>query len=115
MPDSSTSSPHVHRAAGRVAGRALRQNRVVRASWTAGSRVISSVGRILHTFFLETMGLFFLLFSLIGAGAAYREYRAYQAGQVGMERAALGLLFALIFGYFALSSFWRARQKGKAQ
>lgn len=109
MPDQA--SPHIHRAAGRVAGRALRGNRVARASWTAGSRVIASLGRILHTFFLETMGLFFLLFMMIGAAGTYREYRAYAAGQVGLQRVALALVFAVVFAYFAVSSFLRARRR----
>ena len=37
MSDQAT-SPHLHRAAGRVAGRALRRNRFVNASLTAGGR-----------------------------------------------------------------------------
>jgi hypothetical protein len=104
-------SPHIHRAAGRVAGRALRRNRVLNASWAAGSKVISSVGRVLHGLFLETMGLFFLLFALTGGVATYREYRAYDAGQIGVERVLLGVIFTALFTYFAVSSFRRAKRR----
>ena len=104
-------SPHIHRAAGRVAGRAFRRNRFVDASIVAGSRIFRTLARGLHALFLETMGLFFLLFAASGAFAAYREYRAYSAGQVGIERAVLGLLFTLVFAYFAVTSFWRARRR----
>ncbi|HUR36409.1 MAG TPA: hypothetical protein VM009_01240 [Terriglobales bacterium] len=102
---------HIHRAAGRVAGRALRRNRVLNASWTAGSKVIFSVGRVLHGLFLETMGLFFVLFAIAGGVATYREYQAYDAGQSGVERVLLGVIFTTLFTYFAASSFWRAKRR----
>ena len=115
MTEEAGPSPHIHRAAGRVAGRALRRNRYLNASVTAGNRIFRSLSRVIHALFLETMGLFFLLFALTGGIATYREYRGYTAGEVGIERASLGLLFTVLFAYFAATSFWRAkrRQAGK--
>lgn len=114
MAEPSTST-HIHRAAGRVAGRALRRNRIVHASLTAGSRVLSSLSRVGHALFLETVGLFFLLFALTGGVATYRSYRAYTAGDMGVERVGLGVLFTLMFAYFSASSFWRAQRRQAAK
>jgi hypothetical protein len=114
MTEESSSSPHIHRAAGRVAGRAVRENRIVNASLTAGGHIVSSLSRVLRALFLETMGLFFLLFALSGGAATYRAYRQYGNGDAGVERVILGVIFTSVFGYFAVSSFWRAqRRSGK--
>ncbi len=110
MPEPST-SPHIHRAAGRIAGRAFRKNRIVNATLVAGSRVASSVTRVTHAFFLEIMGLFFLLFAFTGGVATYRSYRAHDAGDASIERVILGVLFTAMFTYFAVSSFVRARRR----
>ncbi|MEO6119373.1 MAG: hypothetical protein ABIP12_01685 [Terriglobales bacterium] len=110
MPEPTT-SPHTPRAAGRIAGRAIRRNRLVNASLTAASRVLASLGRVGRALFLETMGLFFLLFALTGAAATYRSYRAYSTGDAGPERLILGVVFTVLFAYFSASSFWRARRR----
>lgn len=113
MPEPTT-SPHIHRAAGRVAGRTFRRNRLVNASMTAGRRVFSALARVMHALFLEIMGLFFLLFALTGGAATYRAYRAYTAGEAGVERVALGVVFTAVFAYFSVSSFLRARRRTDA-
>ena len=114
MSDSS-SSPHMHRAAGRVAGRAIRGNRVVNALLTAGGRIFASMARVGHALFLETMGLFFLLFTLTGGAATYRMYRQYASGDAGLERLLLGVIFTTVFGYFAITSFWRAQRRSSQE
>lgn len=112
MPEPATSSPHLARATGRVAGRAVRRNRIVNATIVGTSRFFRVTGKVLRSLFLETMGLFFLLFAFTGGAATWREYRAYQAVGAGAERVILGVTFTLLFAYFSLSSFWRARKKG---
>ena len=69
----------------------------------------------MQALFLETMGLFFLLFALTGGFASYREYRAYSDGEIGIERVVLGVIFTVLFGYFALTSFWRAQRRQQAK
>ena len=104
----SNSSPHY--AAGQAMGRAVGRTRWLRAIFEVLARTLRSVGRAVRALFLETMGLFFCLFALIGGVAAYREYRAFSAGQAGMERPAVAIAFTLVFGYFAVTSFLRARR-----
>ncbi|HUS18171.1 MAG TPA: hypothetical protein VMZ25_00845 [Terriglobales bacterium] len=111
MSDQPSPSPHIHRAAGRVAGRAIRRNRVVNASLAGGRRFLAVVSQVAHALFLETMGLFFLFFTLTGGFATYRAYRAYRGAQAGVEPVILGVLFTLLFLYFAVSSFWRAQKR----
>ena len=100
----------MHRALGRATGRALGRNPYVRASFRGLGAAFRATGRALRALFLETMGLFFLLFVLVGGVATWKEYQAYAAGRVGIERAGIALAFTLIFAYFAVTSFLRARR-----
>ena len=100
------SSPHIYRAAGRAAGKTLRRNRVVNASIHGLGQGFRALVRILRALFLETMGLFFLLFSLAGGIATYRSYDG-----VISQKVWFGAAFSLLFLYFGVSSFWRARER----
>ena len=82
----------------------------MRASVRGAGAAFRATARALRALFLETMGLFFVLFVLIGAVAAWREYQAYAAGRVGFERAGIALAFTVVFAYFAVTSFLRARK-----
>ena len=65
----------------------------------------------MHALFLQTAGLFFFVFAVLGGAAAYREYRVWSAGQAAAGgKLALAAVFSLIFAWFALSSFWRANK-----
>ncbi len=99
------------RALLRVAGRRTGESRWVRAFYRAGSATIRNVGRVLHSLWLEVTGFFFLVLALVGAGAAVREYHRYQAGSAPVAKVLLAAGFALLFGYFGVSSFWRSRKR----
>jgi hypothetical protein len=101
------------RALGRMGGRALGNNRFVRAGFTAAQGTLQSFGRVLHTLWLEVTGLFFLLFAVIGTAALVREYQAYSAGRADINKVVAAALFTVIFAYFGVSSFWRSRRKRK--
>ena len=70
-----------------------------------------SVSRVLHILWLEVTGFVFLGLAVIGAGALTREYNKYQAGGNGPGRLITAICFCLVFGYFGVSSFYRARKK----
>jgi hypothetical protein len=93
----------------RVAGHRTGKNRWVRAFYKAGHVTASNVSRVMHVLWLEITGLLFLLLALLGAGAAVREYR-HGTGS-GPGKMLLAASFAVIFTYFAASSFWRAQRK----
>jgi hypothetical protein len=98
------------RALLRVAGRKTGENRWVRAFYNAGSVTLRSIGRVLHVLWLEVTGLFFLVLALVGAAAAAREYHRHAAGNGSTAKMLLASAFALLFGYFGVSSFWRSRK-----
>ena len=101
------------RAVLRVAGRQAGKNRWARAFYRGGSSFVESVGGAAHALWLEVTGFLFLVLAVIGASATLREYHQYVAGAVSRNRVALAALFTLLFLYFGIESFVRARKKGK--
>lgn len=101
------------RAALRVAGRKTGENRWARAFYRAGSATWGSIRHVLHALWLEVTGFLFLVLAVIGGGAAIREYRRYAAGTASLGRVAIAVAFALLFLYFGVESFLRARRRGK--
>lgn len=93
----------------RVAGTRTGKNRWVRAFYNAGHVTATNIGRVVHVLWLEVAGLLFLLLAFMGAGAAVREYRLGTSS--GSGKMLLAALFAVIFAYFAASSFWRAKRR----
>ena len=98
-------------ALGRMAGRRAGRNKLLTAGFSAASTTLSAVSRVLHLLFLEVTGLLFLFFAVVGGGAAVREYHKYKEGVIGPGRAALAAIFALMFLWFGVTSFWRANRK----
>jgi hypothetical protein len=99
------------RALLRVAGRKTGENRWVRAVYRASSVTVRHVAGVLHVLWLEVTGLFFLALALVGAAAAMREYHRHTAGTASLGKVLLASIFALLFAYFGVSSFWRSRRK----
>jgi hypothetical protein len=107
MPD----IPTIAGALGRLAGRRAGRNKLLSATWSAASVTLRGLSRVLHLLFLEVTGFLFLSFSIIGVGAAVREYNKYKAGAIGPGKAYLAGAFAIMFFWFGVSSFWRAKRK----
>ncbi len=103
----------VTRVAGRMAGQRLGQSRVLRAGYSALRITAEHFGRVLHLLWLQITGVFFLFFALAGSLAAWREYGKWQAGKIGPGKLALALVFAVVFAWFGVSSFYRAARKAK--
>ena len=95
-------------AAGRVAMRRAGSNRLLRAAWTAARTTAGSVARVLHLLWLEVTGVFFLAFAGLGAVAWWHEYRLH-GWMYG--RTLLASAFTLLFVWFGVTSFWRARKR----
>lgn len=112
----SVKSPSVGRqgrAALRIAGKRAGKNRWARAFYRGGSGFWGSVSHALHALWLEVTGFLFLVLSVVGAGRTVREYQHYAAGQTTRNRVVLAGLFTLLFLYFGVESFVRARRKNK--
>lgn len=103
--------PTIAGALGRFVGRRSGRTRLLSAGWSAALTTFRAVTRVLHLLFLEVTGFLFLCFAIVGGGAAIREYHKYKLGIIGPGKIYLASAFALMFLWFGVSSFWRARWK----
>jgi hypothetical protein len=85
-----------------------RRGRLLAAAFDAGLGFARSAARGLHGLWLEITGFFFLVFAGLGAVALWREA---QAPASNSTRLLLTLAFTLMFAWFGVTSFRRARQK----
>jgi hypothetical protein len=98
------------RALLRVTGRRAGENRWLRAVYRAGGVTARHTGRVAQVLWLEVTGFLFLCLAVVGAGAAFREYARYSRGQAGIGKIVIAAAFTLLFIYFGVNSFWRARK-----
>ena len=85
--------------------------RLASAAWSGLKTTFSHTWRVLHQLFLEIVGFLFLCVAVLGGFAAWREYLAYRAGTAPVYRVGVAATFTLMFAWFGISSFWRARKK----
>jgi hypothetical protein len=109
VPEVSNSRKFV--VASRVAGRYAGRSRTLSAARSAVSTVVRSLWSVFHRLWHEVMGFVFFVFFLVGGLACYREYRKYSLAlpHPSPARSIVAGVFALVFFYFSISSFWRAR------
>jgi hypothetical protein len=95
----------------KLRGEPGRNKRIFRGVRSGATAFLGSVLGTLRVLFLEVSGFVFLCFCVIIVSAFLREYRRYEMHQAGMERVVLAGAIGIMFFYFGLSSFWRARRK----
>jgi hypothetical protein len=66
---------------------------------------------VLYQLWLEITGFVFLAFAVVGVVATSKEYSAYRLAKAAPGRVAAAALFTLVFAWFGVSSFWRARRR----
>src|SRR5215470_18175572 len=103
----STSTTRKMGIAARILGQQVRQTRAYGAVINGARTMFSHFGSALHQLWLEVTGFVFLAFAGIGVIFLFREYSAYHAGRGSGGRIAEAAGFALLFGWFGLSSFWK--------
>ena len=87
------------------------RNRVVGALLSGARATITSFAHVLHILWLEVTGFIFLSLGFIGAMAGVREYQRSVLGAANMNKVWASAIFAGLFAYFGITSFWRARKK----
>ena len=103
-------------AAGAGLGRAIRAvqtdggKRFMAGLFAGGSSFLSHLGRVAHALFLEVTGFLFLVIAVGLGSKTFHEYRAYAATHASPMRLYVASFFFILFTYFGLSSFWRARK-----
>jgi predicted tellurium resistance membrane protein TerC len=65
----------------------------------------------MHQLWLEITGFLFLTFAGMGLVALAREYAAYHAHKGTSGRIAMAAGFSVMFAWFGISSFWKARNR----
>ena len=71
----------------------------------------ASFAKAFHVLWLEVTGFIFLSLGAIGGLAGVREYYKVSADPVNPNKVWAAGIFAILFAYFGISSFWRARKK----
>jgi hypothetical protein len=99
-------------AVARVAGR-TRQGRIAGAVLRGLEATGRSFARVLHLLFLEVTGFLFLCIGVIGGFASWREYQNMQGHPEFRYKFVVAVVFTLMFLWFGVTSFWRARRKNK--
>jgi hypothetical protein len=86
----------------------VRKSRTVNALGSAAKVSLRSMSRVGRLLWLEITGLFFIGFAALGALAAWHHYSKHK---VLSGRVAAAICFAVVFAWFGVTSFCRARQK----
>lgn len=97
--------------AARIAGQQVKSTRTYGAVLSGARATLSHFAGVLRQLWLEVTGFVFLAFAGIGAVATVKEYAAYHAGKSTPSKVAAGVAFTLMFAWFGLSSFFRARKR----
>lgn len=69
------------------------------------------MARLSGVLWLEVSGAFFGLFALFAVSAVWRIRSDWHAGLAGRERLLGATAMAVLFGYFCVSNFVRARRR----
>lgn len=93
--------------------RYAKQKRVGSALLVGARSTLVSAGRVAHLFWLQTTGLFFLVFAFGFGAAALRMYRAWSVTHLEGAKVALVAAFAVLFAWFGVTSFWRASRASR--
>lgn len=87
------------------------RNKVLRATGAGLEATSKAVRRATYNLWLEVTGFFFVVFAVIVGGAGYREYQKHLAGKADLRQVYLAGALAVLFVWFGLTSFWKARRR----
>jgi len=91
-----------------VLGRRAAKSRIFQAGRVAISATWRAISNTLRRLWHEVMGFAFICFALFFGFAAQREYRLHLSTGADSSRYLAAGLFAALFAWFGVSSFWRA-------
>ena len=101
--------------AARVAGKQIKRSRTYGAVLGGVRTTLGHFAGVVRQLWHEITGFVFLAFAAFGVAALVKESVAYHAGGVDANRVAIAAGFTLVFGWFGVSSFWRARKPQKSR
>ena len=97
--------------AARIAGQQVKRTRTYGAVLSGARATLSHFGAVVRQLWHEVTGFAFLAFAAAGGVAFFKEYSAFHAGRAAGSRVAAAAGFTLVFAWFGVTSFWRARKK----
>jgi putative exporter of polyketide antibiotics len=97
--------------AARIAGQHVKRTRTYGAVLTGARTTFRHFTSVIGQLWLEVTGFVFVAFAVAGFVGTVREYGAYHAGKAHSSGVAAAAAFTLMFAWFGVSSFVRARSK----
>jgi hypothetical protein len=97
--------------AARIAGQQVKKSRTYSAVLKGAKATLGHFGAVMHQLWLEITGFIFLAFAGVGSIAFVREYAAYHVSRGSSGHVALAAGFTVMFAWFGITSFWRARNR----
>jgi hypothetical protein len=97
--------------AARVAHQQVKRSRTYGAFLSGARATLGHFAQVLRQLWLEVTGFVFLAFATVGAVALVKEFSAYHARRAAPSRLAAAAGFTLVFAWFGVSSFFKARKK----
>jgi len=97
--------------AARVVTQQAGRTRLGGALWSGARAASASFAKVFHVLWLEVTGFIFFILALLAGTAAVREYHKAASGPVNMNKVSAAGVLVLVFVYFGMSSFWRARKR----
>ncbi|HET8891365.1 MAG TPA: hypothetical protein VFQ41_20845 [Candidatus Angelobacter sp.] len=86
----------------------VKKDRVLNAVFAGGKSFIVSVSRTFYSLWLQTTGLMFLFFTLLGGVSLIRQYRRDHFAD--HQRLAIEAIFTVVCLWFTVVSFSRAKR-----
>ena len=97
--------------AARIAGQQVKQSRTYAAVLSGARATLGHLAGVLRQLWLEITGFVFLAFAGVGVVAEVREYSASHGHPRTFGHLALAAGFSIMFAWFGITSFWRARNR----
>jgi hypothetical protein len=103
-----TLAASVARAAGKLSSDKALRKRLLRAGFSGAAATLGSVGRVLRKLWHEVTGFLFICLAVIGGAQVWRKWNSHET-----EKLAVAAVFAVMFLYFGVSSFWWAKKPNR--
>ncbi len=84
---------------------------MLKAGYSAAKATLQNFGRVGRLLWLEITGLFFIVFALGFIARMPRAYDNYASGKGPRGHLILLLVLTVLFAWFGVTSFWRARRR----
>jgi hypothetical protein len=97
--------------AARIAGNQVKRSRTYGAVLNGIRATVRHLTGVLHQLWLEITGFVFLAFAGVGMVALIREIESFHTGKGTESHVAVAAGFTAVFGWFGVTSFWRARRR----